>query len=181
MDVLKMTDNEIYKLGIEALAGKLGVAGVSRFLKQVPPCTGDYVVERREWLDNLPDMDMDTLIEQIRQASKEAEADRKRISKLKTYVLKNGKPLVTRIQEISDEDLYRLGLEALVDKLSIAGMPRFIRLCAQKTGIYAIEPHKLPGLDIEGIIHETTRDKHPIGSCEGASFHVDGRGDKESD
>ena len=179
MDVLKMTDNKIYKLGIEALAGKLGVAGVSRFLKQVPPCTGDYVVERHKWLDNLPDMD--TLIEQIRQASKEAEAEEKRISKLKTYIFKNGKPLVTRIQEISDEDLYQLGLEALVDKLSIAGMPRFIRLCAQETGIYAIEPHKLPGLDIEGIIHEATRNKHPIGSCEGASSRVDGGGDEESD
>ena len=159
MNVLKMTDNEVYQLGIEALAAKLGVAGVSRFLKQIQPLTGDYSVERHEWLDNLPDMD--TLIEQIRQASKEAEADRNRISKLKTYISKNGKPLATRIQKISDEDLHKLGLEALVDKLSIAGMPRFIRLCSQKTGIYAIEPHKLPGLDIEGIIQEAIRKKHP--------------------
>ena len=123
MNVLKMTDNEIYQLGIEALAGKLGTAGVSRFLKQIQPCTGDYSVERHKWLDDLPDID--TLVEQIHQASKEFEAERIRISKLKTYISRNGQPLATRIQEISDEDLYKLGLEALVDKLSIAGMPRF--------------------------------------------------------
>ena len=145
MNVLKMTDNEVYKLGIEALAAKLGVAGVSRFLNQIQPLTGDYSVERHEWLDNLPDMD--TLIEQIRQASKDAEAERKRISKLKAYISKNGKPLAARIQKISDEDLHKLGVEALVDKLSIAGMPRFIRLCAPGTGPYAIDKHKPPKLD----------------------------------
>ena len=141
MNVLKMTDNEIYQLGIEALAGKLGVAGVSRFLKQIQPCTGDYSVERHEWLDNLPDID--TLIKQSRQANKEAEAEQSRISKLKTHISRNGQPLATRIREISDEDLYKLGLEALVDKLSIAGMPRFIRLCAPGTGPYALNTHKL--------------------------------------
>ena len=146
MDVLKITDSEVYKLGIEALTGKLGVAGVSRFLKQIQPLTGDYSIERHKWLDNLPDRD--TLIEQIRQAGKDAEAERNRISKLKTYVSKNGKPLATHIRKISDEDLYKLGLEALVDKLSIAGMPRFIRLCAPGTGPYAIDKHKPPKLDL---------------------------------
>ena len=145
MNVLKMTDDEVYKLGIEALAGKLGAAGVSRFLKQIQPLTGDYSIERHEWLDSLPDMD--TLVEQIRQASKDAEAERNRISKLKTYISKNGKPLATRIQKISDEDLHKLGLEALVDRLSIAGMPRFIRLCAPGTGPYAIDKHKPPKLN----------------------------------
>ena len=148
MNIRKITDNEVYKLGIEALAGKLGKAGASRFLiiNMQAPCTGDYSIERHEWLDNLPDMD--TLIEQIRQASKDAEAERNRISKLKTYVSKNGKPLAKRIRQISDEDLYKLGLEALVDKLSIAGMPRFIRLCAPGTGPYAIDKHKPPKLDL---------------------------------
>ena len=148
MSILKMTDSELYDLGIESLTTKLGKAGASRFLNinMHAPCTGDYSVERHEWLDNLPDMD--TLIEQIRQASKDTEAERNRISKLKTYVSKNGKPLVTRIEQISDEDLYKLGLEALVDKLSIAGMPRFIRLCAPGTGPYAIDKHKPPKLDL---------------------------------
>ena len=147
MSILKMTDSELYDLGMEALTTKLGKVGASRFLiiNMQAPCTGDYSVERHEWLDNLPDMD--TLIEQIRQAEKDAEAERNRIAKLKTYVSKNGKPLATRIREISDEDLYKLGLEALVDKLSIAGMPRFIRLCAPGTGPYAIDKHKPPKLD----------------------------------
>lgn len=153
MNVLKMTDNEIYQLGIEALAGELGTAGVSRFLKQIQPCTGDYSVERHEWLDNLPDID--TLVEQIRQAGKEFEAERNRISKLRTYISRNGKPLTTRIRKISDEDLYKLGLEALVDKLSIAGMPRFIRLCAPGTGPYAVAQHKPPELDTMPTAQET--------------------------
>ena len=161
MNVLKMTDNEVYKLGIEALAAKLGVAGVSRFLKQIQPLTGDYSIERHKWLDNLPDMD--TLIEQIHQASKDAEVERNRISKLKTYISKNGKPLAARIQKISDEDLHRLGVEALVDKLSIAGMPRFIRLCAPGTGPYAIDKHKPSKLDLvptsQKVKNEHSRDK----------------------
>lgn len=82
-----------------------------------------------------------------KQASKNAEAERNRISKLKTHISKNGKPLAARIQKISDEDLHKLGLEALVDKLSIAGMPRFIRLCAPGTGPYAIDKHKPSKLD----------------------------------
>ena len=158
MDVLKMTDDEVYQLGIEALANKLGIAGVPRFLKQIQPCTGNYTVERQEWQDNLPDID--TLVEQIRQANKEAEAERNRISKLKTYIFENGKPLATRIREISDEDLYTLGLEALVERLSIAGMPRFIRLCAPGTGPYAADNHKPPELDIAPIIQET-KNEHP--------------------
>jgi len=74
--------------GIEVLTTKLGKAGASRFLiiNMQAPCRGDYSVERHEWLDNLPDMD--TLVEQIRQASKDAEAERNRISKLKAYVSK---------------------------------------------------------------------------------------------
>ena len=160
MSILKMTDSELYDLGVEALTTKLGKAGASRFLiiNMHAPCTGDYTVERHEWQDNLPDID--TLVEQIRQANKEAEAERNRISKLKTYISKNGKPLATRIREISDEDLYTLGLEALVDKLSIAGMPRFIRLCAPGTGSYAADNHKLPELDIAPITQEA-KNEHP--------------------
>ena len=150
-----MTDSELYKLGIEALTTKLGKVGASRFLtiNMLAPCTGDYSVERHKWLDDLPDID--TLVEQIHQANKEAEAEQNRISKLKTYISRNGKPLVTRIREISDEDLYKLGLEALVDKLSIAGMPRFIRLCAPGTGPYAIDKYKPPELDIMPTAQET--------------------------
>ncbi len=160
MNILKMTDSELYDLGVEALTTKLGKAGASRFLiiNMHAPCTGDYSVERHEWQDNLPDID--TLVEQIQQASKEEKIERNRISKLKTYISKNGKPLATRIQEISDEDLYTLGLEALVGRLSIAGMPRFIRLCAPGTGPYAADNHKLPELDIVPITEEA-KNEHP--------------------
>ena len=154
MSILKMTDSELYDLGIEALTTKLGKAGASRFLiiNMHAPCTGDYTLERHEWQDNLPDID--TLVEQIHQANKEAKIERNRISKLKIYISKNGKPLAARIREISDEDLYTLGLEALVDRLSIAGMPRFIRLCAPGTGPYAADTHKPPEQNIVPTVQE---------------------------
>lgn len=159
MSILKMTDSELYDLGVEALTTKLGKAGASCFLtiNMLAPCTGDYSVERHEWQDNLPDID--TLVEQIRQASKEEEIERKRISKLKTYISKNGKPLATRIRQISDEDLYKLGLEALVDRLSIAGMPRFIRLCAPGTGPYAADKHKPPEQNIVPTVQEVKNEQ----------------------
>ena len=144
MNVLKMTDNEIYQLGIEALAGKLGTAGVSRFLNQIRPRTGNYTLERHEWLDNLPDID--TLAQQIRQASKEFEAERIRISKLKADICGNGKPQATSVQEIADGDLYRLGLELLIDKLGLGEMSRFLRLCEPGRGTYAIDRYKNPRL-----------------------------------
>ena len=74
--------------------------------------------------------------------------------------LKMGKPLATRIREISDEDLYTLGVEALVDKLSIAGMPRFIRLCAPGTGPYAVDKHKPPEQNIAPTVQEV-KNEHP--------------------
>ena len=158
MNILKMTDSEVYHLGIDTLLNKLGTIGTTRFLNQIQPRTGNYSVERHEWLDNLPDID--TLVEQIHQASKEAEAERHRTSKLKTYISRKGKPLATRIQAISDEDLYKLGFEALVDKLSIAGMPRFIRLCAPGTGPYAVDQGKRSELDIAPPAHEV-KNGHP--------------------
>ncbi len=144
MNILKMTDSQVYHLGVEALVAKLSTIGASRFLNLIEPRTGNYTLERREWLDNLPDID--TLTQQIRQTSKELEAERNRISKLKTDISKNGKPQPTRVQEIPDEDLYRLGLEFLIDKLGPGGMSHFLRVCEPGSGVYAVDRYKNPAL-----------------------------------
>lgn len=151
MNIPKMTDNEVYHLGVEVLVAKLGPAGTSRFLNLIEPRTGNYTLERYEWLDNLPDID--TLVKQIQQTSKELEADEKRISKLKTTITKNGKPQQTCVRELPNEDLYRLGLEFLVDKLGPGGMSHFLRVCEPGRGTYAIDRYKNPAL-IEHI-HQT--------------------------
>lgn len=144
MKILKRTDNEVYHLGIDALINNLGPTGASRFLNQIEPRTGDYTLERHKWQDNLPDID--TLVKQIRQVNKEVEAENKRIAKLKIDICENGKPQVTRIREISDEDLYRLGLDSLVDKLGPGGMSHFLRVCEPGTGVYAVDRYKNPKL-----------------------------------
>ena len=144
MKILKRTDNEVYHLGIDALINNLGPTGASRFLNQIEPRTGDYTLERHKWQDNLPDID--TLVKQIRQVNKEVEAENKRIAKLKIDICENGKPPATRIREISDEDLYRLGLDSLVDKLGPGGMSHFLRVCEPGTGVYAVDRYKNPKL-----------------------------------
>ena len=151
MNIRKRTDSEVYRLGIDALITNLGTTGASRFLNQIEPRTGNYTLERHEWLDNLPDID--TLIEQIRQVNKEVEAENKRIAKLKTDICGNGKPQASRVREISDEDLYRLGLELLIDTLGLGEMSHFLRVCEPGIGVYAVDRYKNPEL-IEQT-HET--------------------------
>ena len=53
MNVLEMTNIEFFELGIATLLEKLGPTGVSRFLRQCEPGTGDYTIERHKWLDKI--------------------------------------------------------------------------------------------------------------------------------
>ena len=145
MNIFKRTDSEVYRLGIDTLITHFGTFGTSRFLNQIKPRTGNYTLERQKWLDNLPDID--TLIKQIRQVNKEVEAENKRIAKLKIYICRNEKPQVARVREIPDEDLYRLGLELLIDTLGLGGMSHFLRVCEPGTGVYAVDRYEHPELD----------------------------------
>ena len=140
----KRTDSEVYHLGIDALINNFGITGTSRFLNQIEPRTGNYTLERHKWLDTLPDID--TLVEQIRQVNKEVEIENQRIAKLKTDICGNGKPQIKRLQEISDEDLYRIGLDLLIETLGLGGMPHFLRVCEPRTGVYAVDRYKNPKL-----------------------------------
>lgn len=67
-----MTDNEIYKLGLEALLEKLGPDGTIRFLHQLEKREGNYSVARDQWL-NAPDVE--TLANQIRETRDENPGD----------------------------------------------------------------------------------------------------------
>ncbi|MDE0010972.1 MAG: hypothetical protein OXU36_07490 [Candidatus Poribacteria bacterium] len=134
MNVLKMTDSELYKLGIEILTTKLGKVGISRFLtiNMRAPCTGDYTNERHEWLDK---SNKKTAVKKSKEVEKKHDVKQKTgnpVSPTKIGTSEDRKPLVLRVREMSDLELYEAGLEVLVDKLSIAGMPRFIRLAQRK-------------------------------------------------
>lgn len=57
------------------------------------------------------------------------------------------------IREMSDKQVYELGLEVLLDKLGHAGTIRFLEQCEPATGDYTAERHKwLDGLDMETIL-----------------------------
>ena len=63
----KRTDSEVYHLGIDALINNFGPTGASRFLNQIEPRTGNYTLERHEWLDKI---DRKTGLELIRENKK---------------------------------------------------------------------------------------------------------------
>lgn len=48
-----LTDQEIRTLGLEAVRKELGTSGLFRFLRQFGLSTGDYSVERHQWLEEL--------------------------------------------------------------------------------------------------------------------------------
>ena len=50
MNAVEMTPNEIRQHGINALARELGPVGMIRFLQQFELGTGDYTLQRAQWL-----------------------------------------------------------------------------------------------------------------------------------
>lgn len=58
-----MTLDEIRRKGLAALKKELGLAGMLKFMKQFSNGSGNYVVERHEWVDS---MSMDDLMTQIK-------------------------------------------------------------------------------------------------------------------
>ncbi len=58
-----LSQNEIRKKGIEALAEALGPVGMIRFLQQFDTGKGSYTDERSQWLD---DLTIDDVITKIR-------------------------------------------------------------------------------------------------------------------
>lgn len=142
----KRTDSEVYHLGIDALINNFGTNGASRFLNQIEPRTGNYTLERHEWLDKIDRKTGLELIKEIRKVNIEVEIENKRITKLRTDICGNGKPQIKRLQEISDEDLYRIGLDLLIETLGLGGMSHFLRVCEPRTGIYAVDRYKNPKL-----------------------------------
>lgn len=90
MNALKMTDSELYKLGIEVLTTKLGKVGVSRFLtiNMHAPCTGDYTNERHEWLDKI---DKETAVKKSKKIKKNTKPDKELTIR---YLQQKSRPLV---------------------------------------------------------------------------------------
>ena len=52
MPTSTMTLNEIRQKGLEVLSRELGPVGMIRFMQQFETGSGDYSIERHEWLQN---------------------------------------------------------------------------------------------------------------------------------
>ena len=58
MNTQAMTPQQIRAAGLEALARKLGVAGMIRFMQQFEMGKGDYSKDRHQWLDHYDTTDI---------------------------------------------------------------------------------------------------------------------------
>lgn len=74
---MSRTLEEIRREGLEALRGRLGRAGMVRFLQQFESGSGDYAQERHEWVDR-------TSLEEIWAAAQQGQLDDHRESEGET-------------------------------------------------------------------------------------------------
>lgn len=119
MDILEMTDLEIYELGIKELIEQIGPAYTERFLRQCKPNESDYSVERHKLLANQPGID--EIVARIRRR----EAERKEEERIKAERItawRNG------LLELTDLEIYELAAKILIDKLHVYG---YVGFCQQ--------------------------------------------------
>ena len=150
MNLLKMSESEIYKLGLRTLIKHLGLDGTTRFLGICKPHKDDIKVREQ----TLSHAEMEEIQEKVYNAY-----STKRLGAPKD------------LSQMPDRDFYRLGINVIFDQLGPVGMTRFIRIRRPGTGDYTAERHKwLDKLDkdtvLEGIqqiqqkyLTERTEDK----------------------
>lgn len=125
MNVLEMTDSELYEIGFKVLTDKLGASEVPRFIRQCQPGKGDYSIDRHKWLDNEPDID--TIVERIqdRRAAREAE-ERARAERFAAPQ--------SEIRKMTDLEVFEIGNRILVERLGVDGFIRFTWHCQELNG-----------------------------------------------
>ena len=127
MNVLELTDSELYELGFKALVAKLGVAKAQWFIDQCQPGTGDYSVDRHQLLANLPDIE--TLAKHIQEHSAVREAEER--ARARRFAASQ-----REIQKMTDIEIYEIGSRVLTQMLGVAGSMRFLRQCQELNGGY---------------------------------------------
>lgn len=145
MDVRKMTDFEIYELGIELLIDKLGPAGMMRFFWKGDPGKGDYSVDRHK----LPQLNMDTIVKEIQHVQATEES---RVKAWETASCQRN------TQTMTDLEVYEVGVKYLKDKLGPIGLSRFLSQCEPLAGDYSVDRHKRPMPSIDTIVKETEQE-----------------------
>ena len=130
MNVLEMTDSELYRIGIKILNDKLGVSEVPRFIRQCKPGKGDYSVDRHKLLANQGDID--TIVERIQEIRKARKVEERKSAE------RFNAPQ-SEIRKMTDIEIFEIGLKVLVDKLGVAGYWGFLQQCQEMNRGYPIE------------------------------------------
>ena len=137
-----MTDTEVYELGLEILLEKLGPIGRGRFLEQCESVEGDYTTERHKWLDNL---DMETIMQEVQELRKQKEAE-------------NLEPTKS-VHDMTDREVYRVGLSAISGKLGPSGLMQFLRLCKSSMSFYSTDDYNWADkLDKKTVLAENQKE-----------------------
>lgn len=130
MNILEMTDDEIYELGMKALISKLGAAKTQWFIQKCQPGPGDYSVDRHQLLANLPDID--TIAKRI-QERRTARANEER-ARARRFAASQ-----SEIQKMTDIEIYEIGSRVLTKTLGVAGAMNFLRQCQELNGGYPLD------------------------------------------
>lgn len=127
MDILEMTDSELYEMGVKILTEKLGDAEVPRFIRQCKPGKGDYSVDRHKLLANQPDIA--TIVKRIQ--DKRAVWETEERERAKRFAAPQ-----SEIEKMTDIEIFEIGNQVLIDKLGVAGFIGFVWICQELNGGY---------------------------------------------
>lgn len=133
MNVLEMTDLEIYKAAIAELTTQLGPAYTEKFLCLCKPNEYDYSAERHKLLANQPDIP--TIVKRIQQREAEREAE-ERIKAERIAAWRNG------LLDLTDIEIYELAVKTLVDRFHVYGSVGFFQ--QHFKNLHANQPIDLP-------------------------------------
>ena len=125
MNVIELTDDELYEISRKALTDKLGASQVQRFIRQCKPGKGDYSVDRHKLLANQPDID--TIVKQIQDGRTAKEAEER--ARAKRFAAPQNE-----IPDMTDTEVYEIGSQALVHRFGVAGLIGFVRICQELNG-----------------------------------------------
>ncbi|MBN3945611.1 MAG: hypothetical protein HWQ38_03595 [Nostoc sp. NMS7] len=126
IDVSKLTQTEIQKLGIDTLSLAIGPAGMGLFMHQFDIGRGDYTRDRDEILGNPTIEEIVTRIEKRRISQVESSDVLPKVTNMK----------MLDVTKLSQAKIRRLGIEALTKTLGHDGMVRFMQQFKRGSGDY---------------------------------------------
>ena len=136
IDVSKLTQTEIQKLGIDTLSLALGPAGMGLFMHhQFDIGRGDYTRDRNEILGNPTIEEIVTRIQERRISQAESSDVLPKVTNMK----------MIDVTKLSQAEIRQLGIEALTKTLGHAGMARFMQQFEMGSGDYTRDRDQILG------------------------------------